>query len=58
MYKLFRQTITVDENYLRESILQPQALIVEGYQPVMPAFEGILSDDEVTALIEYIKTLK
>lgn len=52
------KTITVDENYLRESILLPQVLIVEGFQPVMPAFEGILSDEEVTALIEYIKTLK
>jgi len=52
------KTINVDENYLRESILQPQLNIVEGYQPVMPAFEGILSDEEVTALIEYIKTLK
>lgn len=52
------KTVTVDENYLRESILEPQALIVEGYQPVMPAFKGILSDDEVTALIEFIKTLK
>ena len=52
------ETIKVDENYLRESILQPQALVVDGYQPVMPAFEGILSDGEVTALIEYIKTLK
>ncbi len=52
------KTINVDENYLRESILQPQVNIVEGYQPVMPAFEGILSDEEVTALIEYIKILK
>jgi len=52
------KTIKVDENYLRESILQPQLNIVEGYQPVMPAFEGILSDEEVTALIEYIKILK
>lgn len=50
--------IIADENYIRESIYVPQAKIVEGYAPVMPAFKGILSDDEVTAIIEYIKTLK
>lgn len=52
------ETITVDENYLRESILEPQAKMVKGYQPVMPSFKGILSDDEITSVIEYIKTLK
>lgn len=52
------ETITVDENYLRESILEPQAKLVKGYQPVMPSFKGILSDDEITSVIEYIKSLK
>ena len=51
-------TVVADENYLRESILNPSAQMVEGYQPVMPSFQGILSDQEVTDLIEYIKTLK
>ncbi|NIP29970.1 MAG: cytochrome c oxidase subunit II [Candidatus Dadabacteria bacterium] len=51
-------TVEVDENYLRESIYEPQAKMVTGYAPVMPAFKGILKDDEVTALIEYIKTVK
>ena len=51
-------TIEVDENYLRESILIPQAQIVSGFAPVMPAFKGILKDEEVDALIAYIKTLK
>ena len=51
-------SINVDENYVRESILDPQAKIRQGFQPVMPTFKGILSDDEITYLIEYIKTLK
>lgn len=50
--------VDADENYLRESILEPQAKTVKGFQPVMPSFKGILSDDEVTAVIAYIKTLK
>ena len=46
-----------DENYLRESILEPQAKIVAGFEPVMPTYKGRLSDREITAIIEYIKTL-
>ena len=49
---------TADENYIRNSILEPQGQIVESFQPVMPSFKGILSDDEITAVIAYIKTLK
>jgi len=48
----------VDENYLRESILQPQARIVEGYQPIMPTFQGLLTEREIQALIEFIKAQK
>jgi len=51
-------SVEVDENYLRESIYEPQAKMVKGYAPSMPSFKGILSEDEVTALIEYIKTLR
>ncbi|NOX56474.1 MAG: cytochrome c oxidase subunit II [Planctomycetes bacterium] len=51
-------TVSVDENYIRESILDPQAKVRQGFQPVMPTFKGILTDDEITYLIEYIKTLK
>ena len=50
--------VTVDENYIRESILNPQAKIVAGYQPVMPTFQGILDDRQVDALVAYIKSLK
>jgi cytochrome c oxidase subunit 2 len=50
--------VTADENYIRESILEPQAKLVKGYQPVMPSFKGILTDEEISAIIAYIKTLK
>lgn len=52
--------VTADENYLRESILNSQAKVVKGFGPrsAMPAFQGQLSEVEVTALIEYIKGLK
>lgn len=52
-------TVTADEDYLRRSILQATAETVEGYpRGVMPNFEGIISDDEVDALVEYIKSVK
>ncbi len=50
-------TVTADENYIRQSILEPQSQIVKGFQPVMPSFKGILSDDEISAVIAYMKTL-
>ena len=50
--------VTADENYIREAILEPQAKMVKGFGPVMPSFKGVISDDEITDLIAYIKTLK
>ncbi|HKK25661.1 MAG TPA: cytochrome c oxidase subunit II [Gracilimonas sp.] len=50
-------TLTVDENYIRESILDPGAKIVQGYQNQMVSYEGRLSDDDISDIIEYIKTL-
>ncbi len=50
--------VVVDEAYIRKSILEPTADIVEGYQPLMPPMEGLLSEEEITALVEYLKTLK
>lgn len=52
------QTITVDENYLRESILVPGAKIVNGYENAMPTYQGLLEEREVTALVAYIKSLQ
>jgi cytochrome c oxidase subunit 2 len=52
-------TITADDNYLRESILYPEKKIVAGFEGQnMTAFRGRLSDDEITALIDYIQSLK
>lgn len=50
-------TVLADEAYLIESILNSTAKVVEGYQPVMPAYQGQLSDDQVAQLVEYIKSL-
>jgi cytochrome c oxidase subunit 2 len=50
-------SVTVDENYLRESILEPQAKVRAGYKPVMPTYQGQLKDEEISALIAYIKSL-
>ncbi len=49
--------ITVDENYVRESILEPMAKVVAGYEPVMPTYQGRLEDDEILAIIAYLKVL-
>jgi len=49
--------VIADENYVRESILNPTAKIVKGYKPVMPTFQGIVSDDQLNALVAYIKSL-
>ena len=48
----------VDENYIRESILNPGAKIVKGFTGIMPAFQGVLKDKEIDDLIAFIKTLK
>ncbi len=56
--ELANGSITADENYIIESIYEPQAKIVAGYAPVMPSFKGILSESEVSDIIEYLKTLK
>jgi cytochrome c oxidase subunit II len=52
------EVITADENYIRESILDPNASITEGYDPVMPSYQGTISDRQIDDIIEYIKTLE
>jgi cytochrome c oxidase subunit 2 len=51
-------TAEVDENYVRDSILNPQARVRQGFPPSMPSFQGQLSDKEIMGVIEYIKSLK
>ena len=50
-------SIIVDENYIRESILEPQAKVRAGYKPVMPTYQGQLKNEEIDALIAFIKSL-
>ncbi len=47
--------VTADDNYLRESIVNPAAKVVAGYDPVMPTFKGQLSEENIMALVRYIK---
>ncbi len=48
---------TVDDAYITESILDPNAKVVEGFQPLMPSFEGRVTDADIQAIIAYIKSL-
>jgi cytochrome c oxidase subunit 2 len=51
-------TAVVDENYVRQSVMDPQAHVVQGFEPIMPTYKGLLRDREVLGVIEYIKSLK
>ena len=51
------RTVTADENYIRESILNPGAKIVAGFKPIMPSFQGQVSEENLAALVAYIKSL-
>jgi cytochrome c oxidase subunit II len=51
-------TVVADEAYIRESILQPKAKIVAGYQPVMPTFQGLITEEQILNLTAYIKSLQ
>jgi cytochrome c oxidase subunit 2 len=50
-------TVVVDEAYLRESILNSQAKIVKGFQPLMPTFQGLISEEGLVALIEHVRSM-
>jgi len=49
--------VMVDEVYLRESILNSQAKIVKGFQPLMPTFQGLISEEGLVALIEHVRSM-
>jgi cytochrome c oxidase subunit 2 len=51
------RTITADENYIRESILNPSAKVTSGFKPIMPVFQGLVSEEQLTALVAYVKSL-
>ena len=51
------QSVTMDDTYIRNSILNPQAEIVEGYQPIMPTFKGQVNEEQLVQLVAYIKSI-
>jgi cytochrome c oxidase subunit 2 len=51
------QSVLADEEYIRNSILNPQGQIVEGYQPIMPTFKGQVTEEQLVSLVAYIKSL-
>lgn len=50
--------VVADDGYIRESILEPKAKIVAGFQPVMPTFQGLVTEEQIMNLTAYIKTLQ
>ncbi len=51
------QTIVADENYLRESIVNPSVKITAGYEPIMPTFKGLVNEEQLLDLISYLKSI-
>jgi len=51
------KVIVADEAYLRDSILLPKKNVVAGYEPIMPSFEGRISEEQLVQLIAYVKSL-
>jgi cytochrome c oxidase subunit II len=50
-------TATANEDYIRNSILNPASQVVEGYQPIMPTFKGQVTEEQLNSLVAYIKSL-
>jgi cytochrome c oxidase subunit II len=50
--------VTVDEAYIREAIVNPNARIAQGFQPVMPSYQGVVTEEGLLQLIEYVKSLR
>jgi cytochrome c oxidase subunit 2 len=51
-------TVTADETYVRESIVAPSAKIVAGYQPIMPTYQGLVTEEQLLQLVAYVRSLK
>jgi cytochrome c oxidase subunit II len=52
------QVVAADDAYIRESILDPGAKVVAGFRPIMPTYRGLVGEEQVVALLEYIKSLR
>ena len=51
------ESVLADEGYVRESILNPHSKLVAGYQPIMPTYQGQISEDALHQIIVYLRTL-
>ena len=51
-------SVLVDENFVRESIVNPQAKIAKGFGPLMPSYQGLVAKSEMEALFTYLKSIK
>lgn len=51
------QKVIANEEYIRNSILNPSGQVVEGYQPIMPTFKGQVTEEQLVSLVAYIKSL-
>jgi cytochrome c oxidase subunit II len=51
-------SVLVDENYVRESMMSPQAKVVKGFDPIMPTFQGLLKPNQANGLVAYIQSLQ
>src|SRR5262249_49471431 len=51
------QTVLVDDNYIRDSIINPGSKVVSGWKPIMPTFSGLVTEDQLLSLVAYIKSL-
>jgi len=49
--------VKADDNYVRESILNPTAKVVKGFQPIMPTFQGQVNEEDLIKLLAYVKSL-
>jgi len=52
------ESVVVDEDYVRRSILTPSAQIASGFQPIMPTFQGLVTEEQLLELVEYVKSLQ
>jgi cytochrome c oxidase subunit 2 len=52
------RTVTVDDAYIKKSLLEPAADVVQGFQPLMPTQQGLVTEGEIRALTSYIKSLQ
>jgi cytochrome c oxidase subunit 2 len=50
-------SVTADDSYIRESIVNPQAKVVAGFQPIMPTFQGLVTEEQLLQLIAYVRSL-